>query len=309
MLKNLPSVRIFGQHAGIGNQLQFIPCLKQLLEGGFTLSTDCEILKDFFPEYFSELSYSDIGILIYNLGYYYAKKYKNECDKLIGFQYSVRGKILPILSKLHIDCSPLFNVNKSEILNNFQLLDCFWNEYDFNKIDYSIPISTHKKKCVGIAATSGNNPEKRWQGWPELILKIIDDGFDINLFGLDISENQRIKDIAQNHQNIHIINTPTLLDAAHEISSCAYFVANDTGLMHLADALHIPVIALFGMTNVLKNHPWNESNRVVCLNLACAPCYTHGKVKCSNKEKYKCMKIPFQDVYNAFSELRSINEQ
>ena len=46
-----------------------------------------------------------------------------------------------------------------------------------------------------------------------------------------------------------------LLEAMALISKCALFLSNDSGLMHVAGALGIPTIAIFGSTNPITTSP------------------------------------------------------
>ncbi|NOZ74873.1 MAG: glycosyltransferase family 9 protein, partial [FCB group bacterium] len=104
--------------------------------------------------------------------------------------------------------------------------------------------------------------------------------------------------------SVNVVKTDTIFLAAKEISKCEYFIANDTGLMHLADILKIPTVAIFGMTNIYKSGPWNKPNEIISLNLKCSPCYKHGKIKCRNKKKYACMDIPLEIVLEGFEALK-----
>lgn len=51
------------------------------------------------------------------------------------------------------------------------------------------------------------------------------------------------------------------------------FVGIDSGVMHLASAVDIPVVALFGPTDPELVGPQNERSAVVRLDLPCSPCY------------------------------------
>lgn len=50
------------------------------------------------------------------------------------------------------------------------------------------------------------------------------------------------------------------------------YVGGDTGGMHLAAFAGVPVVALFGPTDVLVNGPWGDKARVVRKDVACSPC-------------------------------------
>ncbi|MDQ2731508.1 MAG: lipopolysaccharide heptosyltransferase I, partial [Armatimonadota bacterium] len=57
------------------------------------------------------------------------------------------------------------------------------------------------------------------------------------------------------------------------------YVGCDTGPMHLAAAVGVPVVALFGPTDPARWHPWTDGPyRVVRLGLPCSPC---GGITCA----------------------------
>jgi heptosyltransferase-2 len=56
-------------------------------------------------------------------------------------------------------------------------------------------------------------------------------------------------------------------------------VGGDTGLVHAARALGVPVVAFFGPTDP-KVHLWEPASDVVALKLACQPCDPHGPRVC-----------------------------
>ncbi len=51
------------------------------------------------------------------------------------------------------------------------------------------------------------------------------------------------------------------------------FVGNDSGCMHLAAALGIPTVGIFGSTNPLRTRPLGPHARVVSRHVDCSPCF------------------------------------
>ena len=55
------------------------------------------------------------------------------------------------------------------------------------------------------------------------------------------------------------------------------FVGNANGPMHIAAALKIPVVTIFGVVNALDCSgtwgPWGEGHIVICKNLPCPDCH------------------------------------
>jgi heptosyltransferase II len=62
------------------------------------------------------------------------------------------------------------------------------------------------------------------------------------------------------------------------------FFGVDSGPMHMAAAVGIPVVALFGPTDERKWGPWGDGHVVITKRLSCYPCKPH---KCAENE---CMK-------------------
>jgi heptosyltransferase-2 len=73
------------------------------------------------------------------------------------------------------------------------------------------------------------------------------------------------------------------------LSHCSCAVAGDTGLMHLAAARGLPVVAMFGSTAPeLGFAPAGEGHVVLCRREACQPCTLHGRAACP-KRHFRCM--------------------
>jgi len=50
----------------------------------------------------------------------------------------------------------------------------------------------------------------------------------------------------------------TIRESIAAIGRCSHFLSNDSGLMHIAAALNVPQVALFGDTDTAKNYPQSE---------------------------------------------------
>jgi heptosyltransferase-2 len=83
------------------------------------------------------------------------------------------------------------------------------------------------------------------------------------------------------------------------ISLASLFVSNDTGPMHIANALHVPVVAIFGPTDPEVTGPFEQPAAVLKKDIPCWPCsyrvcpYDH-----------RCMtQIEPEEVFRAAGEL------
>ena len=82
------------------------------------------------------------------------------------------------------------------------------------------------------------------------------------------------------------------------------FITNDSGPLHLASALDVPTLAIFGPTDPLKYGPLGKPNRVVRKDLPCSPCEL---AQCPGGE-HQCMNLVSVDnVFLAFKEI--LNEE
>jgi heptosyltransferase II len=110
---------------------------------------------------------------------------------------------------------------------------------------------------IGLIAGSENTPEKRWPvaHWRALIEALPHERF--TLFGTandaaitaEVAAGfapERVRDLA---------GKTDLMTFARELRGCRVLVTNDTGGMHLANALGVPLVALFGPTNPLRTGP------------------------------------------------------
>ena len=72
------------------------------------------------------------------------------------------------------------------------------------------------------------------------------------------------------------------------------YIGGDTGVMHLAAAAKIPVVAIFGPTDVKINAPYGLNNVIVRKEISCSPC---KKKDC--RERTCIESISVEDVFEA----------
>ncbi|MDA8427929.1 MAG: lipopolysaccharide heptosyltransferase II [Geobacteraceae bacterium] len=58
------------------------------------------------------------------------------------------------------------------------------------------------------------------------------------------------------------------------------FVGNDSGVMHLAAAAGIPLVAVFGPTSPVRFGPWGVNSRIVYSGFPCSPCRQRPFTEC-----------------------------
>jgi ADP-heptose:LPS heptosyltransferase len=118
---------------------------------------------------------------------------------------------------------------------------------------------------IGLIAGSENNPEKRWPvpRWRQLIEALPGESFI--LFGT-AGDRPLADAIAAGFGGERVENLAGQTDLARYIErlrACRAVVCNDTGGMHLANSLAVPVVGLFGPTNPQRTGPIFSAARAI----------------------------------------------
>lgn len=72
---------------------------------------------------------------------------------------------------------------------------------------------------------------------------------------------------------IDLCGRTRLEDAVDLLAAASGCISNDSGLMHVAAALDVPLVALFGSTSPEHTPPLSPAAQVLRLGLDCAPCF------------------------------------
>jgi heptosyltransferase-2 len=92
--------------------------------------------------------------------------------------------------------------------------------------------------------------------------------------------------VARETGGLSIAGKTGILQLAAAIARCRLFVTNDTGPMHVADAVGTPIVAVFGPTDWIHTPPFGDRHTIVRHEIECSPCL---KRVCPLKH-HECMK-------------------
>jgi len=151
---------------------------------------------------------------------------------------------------------------------------------------------------VGMAPGAAYGPAKRW--FPERFASVADRlagrfSCPVVLFGSagDRASTEAVQSKAKTPL-IDIAGKTNLGDAIALIAQCDLFVTNDSGLMHVAGALGVPTVSIFGSTNPQTTYPLGERTLIIRRPVDCSPCL---KKECPTD--FKCMDlVTVDEVYD-----------
>jgi len=236
----------------------------------------------------------------------------DEFDFFFSFRNSLRAKMIKLLVPSKIK----YQFNKSRYYSGHQVEK--YNDF----INDSLKINTNARnllvhfekdnsdkqnKLIGINPGAAYGDAKRW--YPEKFAEVaaeLSNQYDILIFG-----GPKEKNIAKDIENFLIKkgvnnfkNLATLIsinELIHQISNLDLFITNDSGPMHLAAALQIPTVAIFGPTKDNETSQWmNEKSVVVKKDFTCQPCM---KRVCPLNH-HNCMKlVEASDVLDAVKKI------
>ncbi|HUW99356.1 MAG TPA: lipopolysaccharide heptosyltransferase II [Phycisphaerae bacterium] len=78
---------------------------------------------------------------------------------------------------------------------------------------------------------------------------------------------------AAKHRPLDLTNQTTLKELVAVIAEGRLMVTDDSGPMHIAAAVGVPVVAVFGPTSARRTGPYGPGHRVLSGRAPCSPCY------------------------------------
>jgi lipopolysaccharide heptosyltransferase II len=152
---------------------------------------------------------------------------------------------------------------------------------------------------IGLCAGAEYGPAKRWlpERFAEAAGKITaQSSAQWVLFGTknDSTIAEQIAAAIGEHC-VNQVGHTTLDQLIDELRQCRLLLTNDTGTMHLASLLGVPVVAVFGSTEPQLTGPLGTGHTVLRHHVECSPCFLR---QCPID--FRCMKaITAEEVANA----------
>lgn len=136
---------------------------------------------------------------------------------------------------------------------------------------------TPSRRVIGVSPGAAYGTAKRWlpERFADAVAALADRrGASVALFGSQ-GERALCEEIAQRMDGREVTNYAGQTSLAQFIelaAGCELFLTNDSGAMHIASALGVPTVAIFGATDDLATGPTGTHAKVVREPVECSPC-------------------------------------
>lgn len=157
-------------------------------------------------------------------------------------------------------------------------------------------------RIVGINPGAAYGSAKCWlpERFKEVTKRLLQDPNIVVVYFGDKEGAPLVNDICSgiSERVINLAGKTTIRELMSFIKACHVFLTNDSGPMHIAAALGVPLVALFGSTSDKTTGPY-QGGTVIHKHVPCSPCYRR---ECPID--FRCMKEI--DVDHVYEELRKI---
>ncbi len=225
--------------------------------------------------------------------------------RALRFNKKTISKFLLVNFKINrLKNSPPIPVRYAQTLKNFDLDE---EGLDLFKPEGLIP-ELSGNQYIGLAPGSRHYTKM----WPERYFKdlgifLLKSGYTIVLFGGKDDKETCSRISKEIEGSVNLCNDDDIISTAVNMEKCRALICNDSGMMHIACALKVPVLAVFGSTVEEFGFVPYKNKSIILQNdgLSCRPCTHIGRESCPKKH-FKCMEEVTPLV--AFNKLKSLLE-
>lgn len=169
-----------------------------------------------------------------------------------------------------------------------------------------------ESRVVGIASGADDNLRGKWnpaikrwtvEAFAGVVKWLVEEArYRVVMFGVHEESDLANKIAATaNVEVVDLCGKTSIGNLQWLLCNCAAIICNDTGIMHIASALEVPVVAIFGPTNPASFGPIGNRHRVVQASAPCAPCFPNPT--CLSNECMAMNAISPTQVINRLIEL------
>ena len=177
-------------------------------------------------------------------------------------------------------------------------------DYSYNEkssVDYQIklpekPTQNQPRQSIfflhGTTWSSKHLPDQIWR---DLVGLVTDDGYQVKLSWGNDKEKKRAEWIAEKNKYAEVLPKQNLSALAKQLQDSVAVIGVDTGLGHLAAALNLPAISIYGATNAELTGALSSNQIHLQTDYPCSPCL----LKKCNKITKQVMQAPCYQTLSA----------
>jgi lipopolysaccharide heptosyltransferase II len=238
-------------------------------------------------------------------------------DIIIDLQNNLRSKIFKFglgksyynISKKRLHKLMLVNFKRScfetaHIVDNYYhsimalktIKDNLGTELFLDSIYDIIDTNIYGKKPIIAIAPGAHHFTKRMPVTKYIqIINSINSKIDCHFALIGANDDSDLcSEIISKLDNIEFINLCgklSIRQTAKAIKQCTAIITNDTGVLHIASAVNIPIAAVFGSTvKEFGFEPYYAEYKIFEVELKCRPCTHIGRANCP-KGHFNCMRL------------------
>ena len=219
-----------------------------------------------------------------------------EYDCVIDLQGLLKSAVTTRLARsgrrigpsFHRECSRLFyteisgkrDKNRHAVEENLDVI----RHLDLEVHSPEFPVSFPETKADAPSPRVALVPVSRWytKNWPQSsflrLAQLLREkaGASIFLVGSpqDVAVCNKIEKELESDNVHNLAGKTSLVEMGSLISKMDLVVSNDSGPMHIAAAVDIPVLVTVGATDPKRTGPYGPGHRFAQLNLPCQPCFS-----------------------------------
>jgi heptosyltransferase II len=196
--------------------------------------------------------------------------------RLVGYHGSLRSKLLhQIVPEPKEVGPPAHHAERYLRLASY----CGAKVETASKSAPAMPATSASSAVIGICAGAEYGQAKRWPmerfaevatrlslRWPQV---------EWCLFGApgEKAMGEKLSNLMPQASHRNLVGATGLTELIFQIKSCRLLLTNDTGTMHLAAALGVPTVSIFGSTEPILTGPLGVHHRIVRHHVPCSPCF------------------------------------
>jgi heptosyltransferase-1 len=284
--------------------------LEGLLEGHPMINRLWIINKDAWK------NIKNVGSTVKELRVLFKELKKEKFDIVVDLQGLLRSGLITAATAAPVrigftearEGSRVFYTHKVDGGKNIHAVDRYLKIAEFLGCDTSdvcFPFPLYKQSSPIILPSSEDYavmvPGARWKTkiWPpEKFGKL---SSNLSLISIIVGSKRDIdtanKIVNLSHSKaLSLAGKTTLKELIEVIRHARFVISNDSGPMHIASALGVPIFAIFGPTDPVRTGPYGKGHTIIKEDISCSPCFKRkcNDMKCMNslsaKKVYKIIK-------------------